>query len=312
MLYIPLDNIKIKQTGSDYLIGTVKERRRDTKGELDYLQERELVGSFNGVRSFLNYLKENIPKPPAHYSSSEDGGRSDFQVFKTYQEALDTYLNNPSSLVRFDEIEEVLQSFDEIGKDVEYAITGDFIDIARYMEGIPEVFGSLHNGNVRRYRANITINISWVYSVIPQTVNKRLQKILSLVDWLEINNIRCSITAVSSHQCSHVEINVKDYDETLDLRELATVSHSDFLRRMIFRFSEASDTIDGGYGGAYDFHYFLSGESSKRDDVFEEFNVFVDSYNSKSENYDEEFEILRKQIMSDIEEGVVKDRVILN
>lgn len=312
MLHIPLDNLKITKSTGDILLGTVIARDRVGEKTPSYIYDGELVGSFNGVKTFLNYLKTEMPKPKnSHYNSSiSKGSKSDFQSFTSYDVALNTYINKSETLVDFTEIEEVLQSFDEIGKDVEYDITGDFIDIARYMEGIPEVFGSLHNGLVRKYRANITLNLSWIWSAKAETINYRLKKMLSLVDWLEINNIRCSITAISSQECSHLEINVKDYDETLDLRELAVVSHGDFLRRMVFRFDEWSDTISSGYGSAYAYSDHMKGQEDK--EAFEEFNIFIDSRIDDEKLYDEKFEQLRQSIIKDIEEGKMTDKKVLH
>jgi hypothetical protein len=263
------------------------------------MRKGELVGEFSSVKVFLDFLQKKFTVAK-QYKSSENTGRDSFQKFSTYEEAMDMFINKADKLVDFKEIYEPITVFEEVGNQVEYNITGDFIDIGRYMEGIPEVFGSLHDGQQRRYRANIILNLSWVYSVSEEVINKRLKKTLALVDWLEMNNVRCAIIAVESTECAHAEITVKRHEDVLDLRDLAVVSHSDFLRRAMFRFDEYSDTLTSGYGGARDYRnsMFAPYNYTVPADNPEEIEIFIDSYTDSLRDVDNQFSNLKTWLIA--------------
>lgn len=299
-MIVQSDLLKIKKATHKYFYGELKEGGKP----LNYLAKDELVGYFKGVRTFLNFLLEEMPVAPDNWDSSSNLGSGSFNSFSNYEIAMDTFINRSETLVDFNEIYEPLQVFEEVGNNVEYDVTGDFIDMSKYMEGVPEVFGSLHDGNQRRYRANIVINLSWRWDVEPETINARLKNILAFVDWLEANNIRCSITGVTSNECGHLEVNVKDHDETLDLRELAVVSHPEFLRRATFRFREYSQTIDSGYGNSRSFGLTMEGEANKELKHQEELEIFVDSIDNHDplSFYERRFNDAKEKVKKIIEE----------
>lgn len=216
---------------------------------LDLLETGEIIVIADGVNSFLDFVTEKFPNK-ARAGSSEDNDHDDFNAFDSYQEALDTFRNKPSSLVVYDPAEINPTSYEEGGNDVDYDVTGDFLDIGRFVEGIPESVGSMHNGKARDRKVRILVDNchSWITS--SKDIIHRSERIIRLTDALEQANVRTEIVVVDSGTCSHVEITVKRFDEPLSLEDVAVATHPEFFRRMGFRIIEHSNTFKYGYGSA--------------------------------------------------------------
>jgi hypothetical protein len=250
MQFIDHRDINVSHSGHGYTVGTVL--------RTDGLNRKgKLCGEFFGVGTYLRFLGEHMPEPKRSGSSSTEGTAGDFYFFESYEEALDTYIHSPHSVRNFQELDVRLSDGESAGLDVALDVTGDYLDIGRYLEGDPECFGSMTNGNPRGLRVNLVVNMGWWSGVNNETINLRSQRIQRLVDWLETQQVRTSIRFVRSTECSHLEIVVKDHDQILDLNDLAVVGHSDFLRRAGFRFDEHSDTWQEGYGSSRSFNNYL-------------------------------------------------------
>lgn len=220
----------------------------EMNGQVAHLKAGALVGKFEGLNTFLDYMAEYLPLPRYARESSRRGTQGKFNVFETYEACYEAYRNNPASLAIFQQKDEQLEGPEDPGQAVEFDVTGDFLDIGRYLEGEPEHFGNMIAGNPRGLRVNITLDMSWRWDVAQATINARSKRILRLIDWLESQQIRTSVTVIESTQCGHVEIAVKTHDQQLSINDIAVISHSDFLRRIIFRWKEYSKTITSKYG----------------------------------------------------------------
>lgn len=264
-----LDQSKI-ELGDNYLVAPLKKVPRT------YNQKNQLVGKFKGLNALFEYQEKFQAEAKRGKSSdTKRGSKKDgFYHFNSFKEAVDVYLNDPQSVVDFIEADMAIEGGDSAGRELIYDVTGDFLDIGRFIEGEPENFGSLTNGNPRNKRVNIIMDASWNWDTHKDFINLRSSRIIRLVDWLESQNIRTSVTAVLSDACCHMEIVVKQFDEPLDLNDIAIVGHSDFLRRITFRFIEYSETYSSGYGNSVIFSRKFKA-SDWEPDYNEEYSVFI-------------------------------------
>ena len=244
MSMIPDESLVHVAKGNGYTVGILE---KDNGSPLNYLRKGALVAKFDGVDVALDYILKAMPTPKRAGSSSRTG-RSTFNVFDSFEEAVDIFRNRPESIVKFDEAELMVRDANENGNEVAYDVTGDYIDMGRHMEGVPETFGSLHNGTARNRRVTLVINTNQHAMIGEESINHRAERILRLVDSLESGGVRCEIIAIDSNECGHTEVLLKRHEETLLINDLAIVSNSDWKRRMIFRINEHSETWDGGYG----------------------------------------------------------------
>lgn len=271
-----------------------------SKDNSSLLKQGERVMLFQGVRTALDYINENLDKPRESGSSDGRGGGHAGNSFKNYKEAMDTFINNPESVVKYDPTEMRPVEFEEQGNDLEYDVTGDFIDIGRVLEGVPEQFGSLHNGNPRNRRVRIVVALAQTHYMTPKEINHRSERVIRLVDALENANVRTEVLAIDSNTCSHTEIVVKKFEEALTIEDVAVATHVDFFRRMCFRASEWSDTWTYGYGRADILKQNINQLKSQLND---EITIFVDG-DLRQYNINNYFDELEKKIETELSEPV--------
>lgn len=263
------DEFKVIDSGTNYTVGEISKQHK----VLRYLKPGTLVCLFDGLDTMLNYVDKKMPTAKRDMSSDNEG-RS-FHYFDTYKKAMDTYRNTPEKVVKFDPGELVIKDKNEAGSQIEHDVTGDFIDMGRHMEGLPDAFGSMHNGNARNRRVNITLNISQYADMSTRDINHRGERVLRLVDALEAGGVRVMLSAVESSACTHTEVILKRHEEPLTISDLAVVAHSDFLRRIIFRVVEHSETFSSGYGSAIVLDRTVTPEVIEHDTNNDELNIYI-------------------------------------
>lgn len=300
MELIDYNTLKDIERGDGYIFGKFCDK---TKTSLKYLENKELCGKFEGVDIFLNALTDTSLAKGKYGNSSRKMGKNGFNLFETYVEAIDTFKNNPSKVANFIEKDDKILGGDSAGMSIEYDVTGDFIDMGRYVEGIPETFGSMTNGNPRSKRVNILIPAMVSGDVDHELINKRSERVKRLVDWLETNQVRCAVTVMYTNDNWHCEIVVKKFDEVFNANDIAIATHSEFFRRCQFKFGESSPVLTNGYGTSICFW-----NNTRLDDIIKqgynnEFNVVIGGkliYVEQIErNMDELEEVLKKTISED-------------
>jgi hypothetical protein len=190
---------------------------------------------------------------PARDKQSDSRRSGSFHVFDSLSEAHDVFFNRPESIRQFSINDEKLVSRDSPGKDVQYEVTGDYVDIDRYLEGVPENFGQAVMGNPKTVFATINVLLDAVYWTTPAYMMHKQKRIMRLVDWLETQDIRCQIVLTSSAGCLFAQIIVKQFHDPFDLNQLAVAMHPDFFRRTIFLLIEQSKTFRSGYGNGEEY-----------------------------------------------------------
>lgn len=245
---IQTTDIKVVDSGQGYTIGEMP----STHKYLTYLKPTALVCLFDGVDTSLDFVGKNMPEPKRE-GSSDSRGRDRFNSFETYDVAMETFRKKPQSVVKYDQGELRVRDLSESGTQVDYDVVGDYIDMGRHMEGLPESWGAMYNGNARNRRVNLVLNMNQRSGMSEEDINHRGERVLRLVDALEAGGVRTQVTVIASTECSHIEILLKRHDEPLTISDLAVVSHSEFLRRIVFRIDEYSKTWTYGYGSSVAF-----------------------------------------------------------
>ena len=257
-MILDFTSLKNIRAGEGYFIGEVSS---NTKHQTRYLKNNELCGRFLGINTFIDWIERNQETPELnpqsdYFDSSntpKEQGEYGFYKFQDFKEAMHVFKNEPHTIADFKEKDDRINGGESSGLSVEYDVTGDFIDIDRVLEGVPETFGYTTGGNPRSKRV-VIYNISTFSSdVQEERINHRSDRIKRFVDWLEMNNIRTQIVNIYSNDNAHVEIVIKDFDEPFSIYDVAISGNSDFYRRGIFAFREFSKTIGWGYGSPRDF-----------------------------------------------------------
>lgn len=291
------------QRSPKYVVGNLNVSQHP---KLGYLRKNVLVGKFDGVDTFLDYLQEKMPNVGGGDRDSSDASRDehpDFYTFDDYAAAMNIFRTKPESVANFDETELRIKDANESGNTVNYDVTGDYIDMGRYMEGVPESFGSLYDGNARNRRINVIVCLNHVSGTKDHDINYRSERVLRMVDALEVGGARCQLTGISSTECEHVEVTIKKHEETLVINDLAVVAHSEFLRRMLFRFKEHSPTWSWGYGSPYQFSRELDTEDLENDNV-NEITVFIDGSLHGEKSIGDKFDKVERLLQWELSKSV--------
>lgn len=209
--------------------------------------------SADSLGNFIRMVQSEMPTPKNSgdsniEKSAWDTGDWSFHTLKNYAEAMDTYLNHPEKVRSFKVLDKNIKVPQATGNETFYDIEGDWLDIDRYLEGSPEVFGQGINGNPNNLFATVVVNLSARCDFGEDVLRRRGERLVRLVDWLEGQHVRTQIKAYSGNGCGHIEIVVKKHEDSFDVDALAIVTHPDFFRRLVFRVKEYSKTWSYGYG----------------------------------------------------------------
>lgn len=257
---------------------------------------------FDSVNEVFRTI-EDMKWTPQREEASDRRKDGSFHYFQNLAEAVDTYRYHPEKIRRFDESDIKLESIESPGKEIFHDITGDYIDIGRFMDGEPEVMGNATMGNPRSIFATINIHVSWVSYTNTSYIERLQRRVLRLVDWLETQNIRCQIVATSASDVYNFTCIVKEFTDPVDLNDIAVVCHTDFLRRILFLLMEQSKTWQYGYGSAVDYDKRMIKYSPEPEDGM---YIYVGGYIpfKNNQQVDDAFDVIEQRISTMIEDGM--------
>lgn len=215
----------------------------------------ELVGRFDGVRTFLAFVNSGIDygnEARGRTGSSHARERDeDWTKYDTYEKAMEAMIETPQVFRQFEEADLKLKDYEQPdGFELDFDVTGDFMDIGRVIEGQPENFGTMRNGRVTNKFASIVLAGMSNAGISESEIQERANLTLRLVDMLESNNVRCKVTVLYSNDNWHCEVIAKQYKDVLDIDDLSVATSADFFRRAQFYFAEHSKTRTSSYGRA--------------------------------------------------------------
>lgn len=278
---------------------------------------KKLHADFDSVPDVFRVIEKLNWKPNRDKSSDrKSSGDGSFHTFNSLNEAIDVMRNKPETLVQFNHNDEKLVREESPGKDVRYDVTGDYIDIDRYLEGVPDVFGNAVMGNPKNIFCTINILTSYVHWTDKDYLIQRQRRITRLVDWLEAQNVRCQIIGTLDSKVLNYSVIVKEFADPFDVNHLAVVCHPDWLRRIIFLIDEQSKTFQSGYGNSIEYDKrMLKYIPQPEDGLYVYAGGYIpysEKYNEKTQKYDitaidqlnAEFDRLEGQIEEMIASGL--------
>jgi hypothetical protein len=153
------------------------------------------------------------------------------------------------------------------GRVLEYDVAGDWIDVGRYVEGVPDCAVAVRRRPVVSRVVKIVANITCAGQIPADWVLRRGAAIIELVDLLENSGVRCELWAcvasVRKFHASYFNIKLKAADDGLDRDRLAFwLCHAAAGRRIGFALREGLPAeyrkaigysrSDGAYGSPTD------------------------------------------------------------
>lgn len=268
----------------------------------------KLKAEFNSVNEVFRVIdKLNWVPQNGQESNTRSNGAEGFYSFSDLADAKDVFRNHPERIRDFSINSDKLTNIESPGKEIYYDVTGDFLDIDKYLEGIPEVFGNAVMGNPKSVFCTINILGSFVHYTHKDYQVAKQKRVLRLVDWLESQGIRCQIICSEQSEVSDTQVIVKEFADPFDLNDLAVVMHPDWLRRIMFLVMEQSKTWTWGYGNSIDYDERMKRYQPQPEDGL---YVYVGGYmpfGGKNHGIDE-LEVAFDKIESDIQQMIDEGR----
>lgn len=143
--------------------------------------------------------------------------------------------------------------------DVNLNVTGAYVDIGSYLEGVPECMCDFVSKDINKF-ADVVINPSCSAWVKKETIFDRGREILKLVDVLEKNHIKTRVSCIDifcmkdiNYGDRYIEkVLIKDYNEILDQNRIVfPLCNVGYTRRFAFAGLESEEDIREDFGCPY-------------------------------------------------------------
>ena len=203
--------------------------------------------------TFNDFLEASLVVPKKQDSSSSrrsDKGSNPWSGTNTFEQAVELaqrgWADGASKALQFraciaDAVREIITS-----RSTSYAwdVSGQFIDIGRYLEGEPECFGTLDTTGQTAAQpvVKIFVNLAASGAVSVESLFARGAVILAAIDVLEATGKRVEVVAAKGSRGDTIHetyVTVKRPDQPVDADRLAFVlAHAGCLRRLFFSVME--------------------------------------------------------------------------
>lgn len=221
----------------------------------------KVVREFVSIDEFYKYLVKT------EYNSVFKKNRKnsikhneEFTGTKSFEEAVDLMKNG------WKEVSQELNQRIKIKKtEVEktrkrsvYDVSGYNVSVPRYLMGIPDSMVNSKNVKVKEKAVVINKSIMYNWRVKKEEIIKESTKVISLINKIEKQGVRCQLNLVISSYSEYeehlecVKIKVKSQRERLNISKLSfPLVHPSMLRRIFLRYLEVSPTVTQGYTDGY-------------------------------------------------------------
>lgn len=229
--------------------------------------------SFDADRIFyLQYDSYREFIDDANWSGAEDRYMASRRVDDTSWRGTDTFADAISlaingwcegiNALEFANTASILKNaINENSISLEYRVYGNYPDIPRFVSGCPQDMVCIINTQSPK-RLNIVAKVGFNSAFGWKDFVEYGSKLLSIIDFLERQNIRTRVTVRVGTREKHgmflIDVKLKDYSEFLDLNKISfALAHPSFQRRLVFSVLEKQSkeirryfdiTQDGGYG----------------------------------------------------------------
>lgn len=222
-MLLPRDWAELKKDGDVYA-GWVKRTLTDRD------EDRRPAIVAPNIRTFVDYVSQHKPKDGSSTYTHNDG----WYGAKSLDQAIDLFRNKRHELLPKGFQQKYIKNVNANGIDVEFDVTGDYLDMGRYMSGEPEVFGTNINGDLTGKVVSVYINASVSASYDAEDVMLGAEKLAEVINALYVSGARVSTTFMSAEETQWIEVKLNDFGDPLSPVDLIAVASPAFIRRLCF------------------------------------------------------------------------------
>lgn len=227
------------------------------------LNGNDINVSFESLMDFKRYIDANENKGTKLYDSHREGKYNWYKThnFKEFRE--DILINGDTGVtakVR-DRTKYYIDRFEHeyiFKSEYNWAVAGDFFDVGTMLSGEPEHWIVEHLIQEEKF---ITINVNGTYHAevdaddVIDNAGKMLGMAVALQELGFLVRINMEWAAKEVDDTNdetnlRITLPIKDYDEILDYKKMATLLHPSTFRRGVFRVMEVEigNNLNSGYG----------------------------------------------------------------
>lgn len=222
-MLLPRDWAELKKDGDVYA-GWVKRTLTDRD------EDRRPAIVAPNIRAFVDYVSRHKPKAGSSTYTYNDG----WYGTKSLDQAIDLFRNKRNELLPKGFQQKYIKNINANGIDVEYNVTGDYLDMGRYMSGEPEVFGTNINGDLTGKVVSVYINASVSAIYDAEDVILGAEKLAEVINALYVSGARVSTTFMSAEETQWIEVKLNDFGDPINPVDLIAVASPAFIRRLCF------------------------------------------------------------------------------
>lgn len=222
-MLLPRDWAELKKDGK-VTAGLLKEKLTS-----DDKKTRPAVYAPN-INALVDYVSRHIPKD----GSSIEVGDKEWFGTSSLEGAIDLFRNNRSGLLPKGFKQQKINNVHSLGIDVEFDVTGDYLDMGRYMSGESEVFGTNINGDLTGKVVSVYINASVTAYWSAKGVMRGAERLAEIINALYISGAKVSTTFMSAEETQWIEVKLNDFGDPIDPVDLIAVASPAFIRRLCF------------------------------------------------------------------------------
>lgn len=234
-MLLPRDWAELKNDG-DVLVGWMRKELTDK----DCPRRPALVTP--NINSLVDYVSNHKPKS----GSSTYTYNENWYGTKSLDQAIDLFRNKRHELLPKGFQQKYIKNVSAAGTDVKFSVTGDYLDMGRYMSGEPEVFGTNINGDLTGKVIRVYINASVSASYDSDDVMLGAEKLAEVINALYVSGARVSTTFMSAEETQWIEVKLNDFGDPIDPVDLVAVASPSFIRRLCFAVNNYHDVTTNG------------------------------------------------------------------
>jgi hypothetical protein len=230
------------------------EKAHRLAGTLTNTVNRKYYYFLNSLNEFLREV-ESIDDTKIRGRASIENDEY-FCESKSYSEGLER-IKHPEQFYK-SEVQDMIKDQDKINaqgntnaieSSIDYAQEGDFIDVSRFIEGLPDSFVKSQDMDSKRPFVKLIVGHNNCSCAIEsKSILEYAKHILRIVTLLMANNISVSLEYVKIGDTIAITFPIKDYNEGLNVYKIYSILHTSFFRRIVFRAIENSSQFKAGYG----------------------------------------------------------------
>jgi len=225
--------------------------------------EKDTVIHTGGMVSIYNFMTK-AKDIKTQWMSSHRDDTSEWSGCFSYESYLKLLNEGDENIIRNikdmtnKRLKELHHKYKDSFRGYKFDVEGQFFDIGKVLEGVPEVWLTPDPNEHEKPRITIRLDLTFASKVKPNEIIDGSSRVLSIVKFLEEHGVEVrlmSLVIVKNYRNDNrsnilMITDIKDFSEKINYAKVSALVSPTFLRRGFFRVAElvAGNSLNGDYG----------------------------------------------------------------